>query len=74
MQPLPGFVWRPSLQLFQGGYSFYHPVELFCIRFGFLTALLGLVASVVGKGRLRLHVAAISTVDLLLWLVDAAAQ
>jgi hypothetical protein len=57
-----------------GGYPFYHPVELFCIRFGFLTALLGLVASIVGKGRLRFHVATISTVNLLLWLVDAAAQ
>ena len=57
-----------------GGYSFYHPVELFCIRFGFLTALLGLVASIVGKGRLRLHVATISAINLLLWLVDAAAQ
>ena len=57
-----------------GGYSFYHPVELFCIRFGFLTALLGLVASIVGKGRLRLHVATISTANLLLWLVDAATQ
>jgi hypothetical protein len=57
-----------------GGYSFYHPVELFCIRFGFLTALLGLVASFLGKGSLRLHVAAISTVNLLVWLIDAAAQ
>jgi hypothetical protein len=57
-----------------GGYSFYHPVELFCIRFGLLAALLGLVASIVGKGRLRLQIAAISTVNLLLWLIDAAAQ
>src|SRR3977135_3555172 len=34
---------------FTGGYSFYHPVELFCIRFGGLTALLGIVASIAGK-------------------------
>ena len=59
---------------FTGGYPFCHPVELFCIRFGFLTALLGLVASIVGKGKLRLHVAAISIVNLLFWFVDAVAQ
>ncbi len=57
-----------------GGYPFYHPVELFCIRFGFLTALLGLVASIVGKGKLRSHVAAISILNLLFWFIDAAAQ
>jgi hypothetical protein len=57
-----------------GGYPFYHPVELFCIRFGFLTALLGLVASFVGKGKLRPHVAAISTLNLLFWFIDAVAQ
>ena len=59
---------------FTGGYPFYHPIELFCIRWGFLTALLGLVASIVGKGKLRLHVAAISIVNLLFWFVDAIAQ
>ncbi len=41
------------------------------IRFGFLTALLGLVASTVGKGKLRPHVAAISIVNLLFWFGDA---
>jgi hypothetical protein len=51
-----------------GGYPFYHPVELFRIRFGFLTALLGLAASIVGKGGIRPHVAAISTLNLLFWL------
>ena len=59
---------------FTGGYSFYHPVELFCIRFGGLTALLGTVASIAGKGRLRLYVAVLSTLNLLLWFIDAAAQ
>jgi len=57
-----------------GGYPFYHPVELFCIRLGTLTALLGLVAAFAGKGRLRLHVAAISILNLLLWVMDAIAQ
>lgn len=59
---------------FTGGYSFYHPIESFCIRWGFLTALLGLVASIVGKGKLRLHIATISIVNLLLWFGDAIAQ
>src|ERR1700730_3176252 len=56
---------------FTGGYRFYHPVELFCIGFGLLSALLGLVFAIVGKGQLRPHVAAISTLNLLLWLMDA---
>lgn len=59
---------------FTGGYPFYHPVELFCIRWGSLTALLGLAASLMGKGKLRLHVAAISIVNLLVWFGDAVAQ
>jgi hypothetical protein len=36
-----------------GGYRFYHPVELFCIRARGLTALLGLVAALTGRGRVR---------------------
>jgi hypothetical protein len=59
---------------FTGGYPFYHPVELFCIRFGGLTAILGIGASIAGKGTLRLHVAALSTLNLLLWVMDAAMQ
>ena len=59
---------------FTGGYSFYHPVELFCIRFGGLTALLGIVASIAGKGRLRLYVAALSALNLFLWFMDAMFQ
>jgi hypothetical protein len=57
-----------------GGYPLYHPVELFCIRFGFLAGLIGLAASIMGKGKRRLHVAAISTINLLLWFMDAVAQ
>jgi len=59
---------------FTGGYTFYHPVELFCIRFGFWSALVGLLVSIVGKGKLRLHVAAISILNLLFWFGDAVAQ
>ena len=59
---------------YTGGYPFYHPVELFCIRFGSVAALLGLVASVFGKGRIRPHVAGISALNLLVWFADAVAQ
>jgi hypothetical protein len=59
---------------FTGGYPFYHPVELFCIRFGSLTALIGLVSATVGKGKLRPHVAVVSTLNLLLWFLDAMWQ
>jgi hypothetical protein len=60
--------------VFTGGYSFYHPIELFCIRYGGLTALLGIVTSIAGKGRLRLYAVALSTLNLLLWFMDAVAQ
>jgi hypothetical protein len=59
---------------FTGGFPFYHPVELFCIRYGFLSALLGLIASLVGKGSLRPHVALASFLNLFLWFADAMAQ
>jgi hypothetical protein len=55
-------------------YPFYYPIELLCIRWGFLAGLLGLVASIVVKGKLRLHVAAISIVNLPSWFGEAVAQ
>jgi hypothetical protein len=57
-----------------GGYPFYDPVELFCLRAGTLAALLGLTAALLGKGKLRLSIAVISVLNLLLWYVDAMAQ
>ena len=60
--------------IFTGGYPLYHPVELFCIFIGGLTALLGLVAALHGKGKLRLPIAAIAILNLLLWLYDALVQ
>ena len=57
-----------------GGYAFYHPVELFCIRVGSLTALLGIVCALMGKGKLRIHVAVVSVMNFLLWFADAMAQ
>jgi hypothetical protein len=60
--------------LFTGGYHFYHPVELMCIRWGALTALLGVVAAIVGKGWGRIPLAAISVSNLMLWFAAGMAQ
>ena len=57
-----------------GGYPFYHPVELFCIRVGSLTALLGVTCSIIGRGKPRLHIAVISVLNFLVWFADAMAQ
>ena len=57
-----------------GGYPFYHPVELFCIRVGSLTALLGIGAALAGNGNVRFSVAVISTLNFLLWIMDATWQ
>jgi hypothetical protein len=58
----------------RAGYPFYHPVELMCIRWGSLTALLGILAASVGKGRGRIPLAIISVLNLLMWFADAMAQ
>ncbi len=59
--------------VFTGGYPLFHPVELMCIRLGSLTAMLGIICALAGKGRLRLSVAIISIFNLLLWFSDAMA-
>jgi hypothetical protein len=51
---------------FTGGYSFYHPIELFCIRYGAPTAVMGIAASIAGKGKVRAHLAAVSVINLVL--------
>jgi hypothetical protein len=57
-----------------GGYPLFHPIEIFCIRLGSLTAFIGLMSAIVGKGKIRIHVAVISILNLLLWFMDAMAQ
>jgi hypothetical protein len=57
-----------------GGYPFYDLVELFCIRCGGLTALLGMMFASAGKGRPQISVAIISGLCLLIWLADAMSQ
>jgi len=56
-----------------GGSIAYGQVELFCIRVGFPTALLGLVAARTGKGKVRKSVVVVSTVNLLIWYAAAMA-
>jgi hypothetical protein len=59
--------------LITGGYSFYNPVELRCIRYGSLSALFGILLASIGKGRGRVAVLVVSTLNLLLWFMDAMA-
>lgn len=59
---------------YTGGYPFYHPVELFCIRFGFLSASVGVLLSVTSRGMTRINILAISVVNLALWYIDGMAQ
>ena len=59
---------------YTGGYPFYHPVELFCLRYGALSALAGLLIAIMGKGATRVHILAISLVNLAIWYIDAMAQ
>jgi hypothetical protein len=60
--------------LYTGGYPYYHPVELMCIRWGTLTALLGIVAAIVGKGRGRVPLAVLSVLNLVMWFAAGMAQ
>ena len=64
---LLGFLFVHAV--FTGGFSFNDPVELFCLRPGFLSAFVGLAASVAGKGRLLPHVATISVINMLLCVI-----
>jgi len=59
---------------YTGGYPFYHPVEMACIRVGGLAALLGILAGGVGYGRSRIPVVVLSILNFLLWFMDALTQ
>jgi len=60
--------------LYTGGYPFYHPTELLCLRWGSLTALIGVVAAMTGFGKGRILLAIISFLNLLGWFADAVAR
>ena len=59
---------------YTGGYPLFHPIEMVCIQYGFLSAFLGSLISIVGKGIPRIHILAISLVNLALWYADGMAQ
>jgi len=59
---------------YTGGYPYYHPVEMFCLRYGSLTAMLGVVGGAIGRAKLRLAVTLLSLANFLLWFMDAMAQ
>jgi hypothetical protein len=54
-----------------GGYFSFDPVQLIYLRIGILTAALGLAIAFKAKGKLAGHVAVISALNLLIWLLDA---
>ncbi len=59
---------------YTGGYSYSHPVEMFCVSVGALSAMIGFVTSMAGAGKIRPYVATLAALNFLLWLIDAAGQ
>lgn len=60
--------------LITGGLPHYHPVLLLVFRVGFLTALCGMMTSLIGTGQLEVPTIACSLLCLLIWFVEAIAQ
>lgn len=60
--------------LITGGLPYYSPPLMLAFRVGFLTALCGVVASLIGKGELEVPTIVSSLLCLLIWLVEAMAQ
>jgi len=57
-----------------GGLPYYSPPLMLAFRVGFLTALCGVVAALIGKGQLEVPTIVSSLVCLLIWFVEAMAQ
>jgi hypothetical protein len=60
--------------LITGGLRYYHPVLLFAARFGFVAALLGIVAALIGSGQLEVPTIVCSGLCLLIWFVEGVAS
>jgi hypothetical protein len=74
------FIHRQDLQLIHDPRAHLHqlmpvpqPLSQVTILRSSLTALLGLVASIASRGKLRVHIAIISVLILLLWSMEAVA-
>ena len=57
-----------------GGFPYYSPPLLLAFRLGFLTALAGVFAAIVGKGPLEVPTIISSVLCLLIWFVEAVTQ
>jgi hypothetical protein len=57
-----------------GGLPYYSPPLMLAFRVGFLTALCGVVAALIGKGQLEVPTIVSSLLCLLIWFVEAMAQ
>jgi hypothetical protein len=57
-----------------GGLPYYSPPLMMAFRVGFLTALCGVLAALLGKGQLKVPTIISSLLCLLIWFVEAIAQ
>jgi hypothetical protein len=57
-----------------GGFSFYDPALMRIYRYGFLSALLGVLLAVLAKGRVRVGTVSLSVFMLLLWILVAESE
>ena len=57
-----------------GGLPYYHHILMLAFRVGFLTALSGVLAALIGKGELEVPTIVSSLLCLLIWFVEAMAQ
>jgi hypothetical protein len=57
-----------------GGFPYYSPPLMLAFRIGFLTALCGVMAALIGKGQLGVPTIVSSLLCLLIWFVEAMAQ
>jgi hypothetical protein len=57
-----------------GGFGYYDPTLMRIYQFGLLTALVGGVAGILGVGRVRLAVVALSVLMLIVWAMLCSAE
>jgi len=60
--------------LITGGLPYYHPILMLAFRIGFLTALCGVLAALIGTGQLEVPTIISSLLCLFIWFVEAMAQ
>jgi hypothetical protein len=60
--------------LFTGGLPYYSPLQMMAVRVGFLTALCGMLAALIGKGQLEVPTVISSLLCLLIWFVESIAK